>query len=77
MVQFPFTMSFEDLLKRPQTKMISTPECIGNTVGRFSIGTAEWEGVTLNHLLDEAGSIQKPLTWCFNLETAVGRKKDV
>jgi len=59
MVQFPFTMSFEDLLKRPQTKMISTLECIGNTVGRFSIGTAEWEGVTLNHLLDEAGSIQK------------------
>ncbi len=39
--------------------MISTLECIGNTVGGFSIGTAEWEGVTLNHLLDEAGFDQK------------------
>ncbi len=35
--------------------MISTLECIGNTVGGFSIGTAEWEGVKVNHLLDEAG----------------------
>jgi len=55
MVTQSLTWTFEDLLKRPQTKMISTLECIGNTVGGFSIGTAEWEGVKLNHLLDEAG----------------------
>lgn len=55
MVDNPFKLSFEDLLKRPQTRLISTLECIGNTVGGFSIGTAEWEGVKLNHLLDEAG----------------------
>jgi len=55
MVKRPTSWSFADLLKRPQTKMIATLECIGNTVGGYSIGTAEWEGVKLNHLLDEAG----------------------
>jgi DMSO/TMAO reductase YedYZ molybdopterin-dependent catalytic subunit len=55
MVKAPLTMSFDDILKRPQTKMISTLECIGNTVGGYSIGTAEWEGVKINQLLDEAG----------------------
>lgn len=55
MVQQPMSLTFEDLLKRPQTKMISTLECIGNTVGGFSIGTAEWEGVKINHLLEETG----------------------
>lgn len=54
-VNHPITLSFEDLLQRPQTKMIATLECIGNTVGGFSIGTAEWEGVKINHLLEEAG----------------------
>lgn len=55
MVQNPLTLNVNELLKRPQTKMVSTLECIGNTVGGFSIGTAEWEGVKINHLLDEAG----------------------
>ena len=55
MVKNPLTMSFEDLLKSPQTKMVSTLECIGNTVGGYSIGTAEWEGVKINLLLEEAG----------------------
>ncbi len=55
MVKRPTSWSFADLLKRPQTTMIATLECIGNTVGGYSIGTAEWEGVKLNHLLDEAG----------------------
>lgn len=54
MVEYPNTLSFEDLLKRPQTKMIATLECIGNTVGGYSIGTAEWEGVKVNHILNEA-----------------------
>lgn len=55
MIKQPMRLSFEDLLKRPQTKMISTLECIGNTVGGYSVGTAEWEGVKINHLLEEAG----------------------
>lgn len=61
MVQQPRTFTFADLATRPQTKMIATLECIGNTVGGFSIGTAEWEGVRLNHLLEEAGSDPKSL----------------
>ncbi len=55
MVKHARAWSFEDLMKQPQTKMVATLECIGNTVGGYSIGTAEWEGVKLNHLLDEAG----------------------
>ena len=35
--------------------MISTLECIGNPVGGDSIGTAKWEGVKLNAILEEAG----------------------
>ena len=45
MVKRPTSWSFTDLLQRSQTKMIATLECIGNTVGGYSIGTAEWEGV--------------------------------
>ncbi len=55
LVRNPLTLTYEDLLKRPQTTMISTLECIGNPVGGYSIGTAEWEGVRLNSVLDEAG----------------------
>ncbi len=55
MVAQPRSWSFEDLRNQPQTTMIATLECIGNTVGGYSIGTAEWEGVKLNHLLNEAG----------------------
>jgi len=55
MVRQPLTVNFNNLLKRPQTKMISTLECVGNTVGGFSIGTAEWEGVRINHL----GNVEK------------------
>ena len=59
MVKQQRTFTFADLAQRPQTKMIATLECIGNTVGGFSIGTAEWEGVRLNSLLEEAGSDPK------------------
>ncbi len=59
MVTQPRTFAFSDLAKRPQTRMIATLECIGNTVGGYSIGTAEWEGVRLNSLLEEAGGDPK------------------
>ncbi len=55
MVAHPLSWSFEELMKRPQTTMTATLECIGNTVGGYSIGTAEWAGVKVNYLLDEAG----------------------
>ena len=55
MVTHPRSWSFKELMQQPQTTMIATLECIGNTVGGYSIGTAEWGGVKLNHLLNEAG----------------------
>ncbi len=55
LVKNPVTITYNDLLKRSTTTMISTLECIGNPVGGDSIGTAEWEGVKLNAILDEAG----------------------
>ena len=55
LVRNPITLTYDDLLKRPRTAMISTLECIGNPIGGESIGNAKWEGVKLNVLLDEAG----------------------
>ncbi len=55
LVRQPAELTYDDLLKQPQTRMISTLECIGNPVGGDTIGTAEWEGVRLNALLDEVG----------------------
>jgi len=55
LVRNPLTLTYDHLLKRPHTAMISTLECIGNSIGGESIGTARWEGVKLNALLDEAG----------------------
>jgi DMSO/TMAO reductase YedYZ molybdopterin-dependent catalytic subunit len=55
LVKHPLIVTYDDLLKRPQVSLISTLECIGNPVGGESIGTATWEGVNLNALLDDAG----------------------
>jgi len=55
LVKNPITFTYNDLVKRTNTSMISTLECIGNPIGGESIGTAKWEGVKLNALLDEAG----------------------
>ena len=55
LVQHPLTLTYDELLKRPQTSLIATLECIGNPVGGEDISTAKWEGVRLNALLDEAG----------------------
>ncbi len=56
LVKNPLTLTYEDLLKRTNVAMISTLECIGNPIGGDSIGTAEWEGVKLREILDEAGA---------------------
>jgi DMSO/TMAO reductase YedYZ molybdopterin-dependent catalytic subunit len=55
LVKNPITLTYNDLLRRTNTAMISTLECIGNPIGGDSIGTAKWEGIKLNALLDEAG----------------------
>lgn len=55
LVQSPSTLTYPELLSRPRTSEIVTLECVGNGVGGESIGTAEWEGVSLKTVLDEAG----------------------
>ncbi len=55
LVSKPVTLTYEDLLKKPQTSLIATLECIGNPVGGYSIGTAQWEGIGVQELLEEAG----------------------
>ena len=66
-VETPLSLSFEDLQKMPQKTFAVTMECAGN--GRVhldppapglqfnegAIGTAEWTGVPLAHILEMAG----------------------
>src|SRR3989442_13194329 len=55
LVRNPLALTYDSLLKRPHTAMISTLECIGNSIGGGCIGAAKWEGGKLNALPDEAG----------------------
>ncbi len=55
MVERPLTLSYDDLLARPQVERVITIACVSNEVGGNLIGTAVWQGVLLSELLDEAG----------------------
>ena len=55
LVKSPFTLTYPGLLERPTQSEIVPLECVGNGVAGEAIGTAEWEGVSLKTLLDEAG----------------------
>jgi DMSO/TMAO reductase YedYZ molybdopterin-dependent catalytic subunit len=59
LVERPFTLTYPRLLARPSVTEIVTLECVGNGVGGDAIGTADWEGVSLKTLLDEAGASAK------------------
>jgi len=50
----PLTLSLDQIRKRPTVRRIITLSCIGNPVGGYALGNAEWEGVSLRDLLDEA-----------------------
>jgi DMSO/TMAO reductase YedYZ molybdopterin-dependent catalytic subunit len=50
----PLTLSLDQIRKRPAVRQIITLSCIGNPVGGYALGNAEWEGVSLKDLLDEA-----------------------
>lgn len=58
LVERPYTLSYQELIGRPSVLQIMTLECVGNTVAGEFIGTAEWEGLVLHHLLEEAGASQ-------------------
>jgi DMSO/TMAO reductase YedYZ molybdopterin-dependent catalytic subunit len=55
MVDSGFTLSFDDLLKRPIVEHDMTLTCVSNEVGGTLLGTARWLGVELAPLLKEAG----------------------
>ena len=54
-VKSAFTLTYPELLAQPSIKEIVTLECVGNRVAGEAIGTAEWQGVRLNALLNRAG----------------------
>lgn len=56
LVERPLTLTYGQLVARPVTSEIVTLECIGNTVAGEFISTAEWGGVPLRDLLEEAGA---------------------
>lgn len=55
LVDRPVTLTHEQLTARPTVSEIVTLECVGNGVAADAISTAEWEGVPLKTLLEEAG----------------------
>ncbi|HXX75758.1 MAG TPA: molybdopterin-dependent oxidoreductase [Nitrospiraceae bacterium] len=55
LVERPLTLDYAQLLAKPTVSQIVTLECVGNTVADEYISTAEWEGIPLRALLDEAG----------------------
>ncbi len=55
LVERPITLTYDRLLAKPTISQIVTLECVGNTVAGEFISTAEWEGVSLRVLLEEAG----------------------
>lgn len=55
MVDKPLTLTYNDLLARPQTERIVTLCCVSNEVGGEYISNASFQGVMLADLLNEAG----------------------
>ncbi len=55
MVNTPLTLTLEQLTQRAITRKITTLGCISNELNGHLIGTAEWIGVPLADLLNEAG----------------------
>lgn len=55
LVDRPIVLTYEQLVGRPTVSQIVTLECVGNTVAGEFISTAEWEGMSLRSLLEEAG----------------------
>ena len=55
LVDKPLTLTYDDLLSRPQVERIVTLCCVSNEVGGDYISTASFRGVLLADLLREAG----------------------
>jgi DMSO/TMAO reductase YedYZ molybdopterin-dependent catalytic subunit len=55
LVDTPLTFTHDQLMARATTRQISTLCCISNELNGDLIGTAEWTGIPLVELLNEAG----------------------
>src|SRR4029077_15911180 len=55
MVDHPFELTYDELLKLPQVEEMVTLSCVSNEVGGDLVGNARWQGVRLADLLDRAG----------------------
>ncbi|HEV7710429.1 MAG TPA: molybdopterin-dependent oxidoreductase [Asanoa sp.] len=55
MVDKPFEISFDDLLREPMVEEYVTLNCVSNEVGGPYVGTAKWLGTPLAALLRRAG----------------------
>lgn len=55
LVEHPLRLTFEDILAMPQIETMRTLECISNPVGGALIGNAQWTGISLRLLLQQAG----------------------
>jgi DMSO/TMAO reductase YedYZ molybdopterin-dependent catalytic subunit len=54
LVEHPFTLNYQDLMKLPRIEKVYTLECISNTPGGTAIGNAKWAGTPLKPLLERA-----------------------
>lgn len=55
LVDRELTLTYDDLLRRPQIERTITICCVSNEVGGPYIGNAVWQGVSLAEILREAG----------------------
>ena len=55
MVDRELTLSYQDLIDRPQIEADITLACVSNSVGGSLVGNARWQGVRLDDLLAEVG----------------------
>ncbi|MEE8330325.1 MAG: molybdopterin-dependent oxidoreductase [Acidimicrobiia bacterium] len=55
MVDQELTLTYDNLIARPQIEADITLACVSNTVGGALVGNARWQGVRLDELLAEAG----------------------
>ena len=56
LVEKPLTLAYLQLTARQTVSEIVTLECVGNGVAADAISTAQWEGIPLKTLLEEAGA---------------------
>jgi hypothetical protein len=54
-VERTLTLTWKDVMARPQIDAMRTLECISNLPGGGLIGNATWQGISLRDLLNEAG----------------------